>query len=279
MMPRRKLGQHFLRDSRVAQRIVDAAEIVAGDVVVEIGPGNGALTRHLVDAVDQSGGSLVLVELDEKYAGRMADQYGDAPNVRVIWADARDVDFDGLPELENGNRYKVVANLPYYAGTPIVRSFLERERRPEKLVVMLQREVARDMCAKPGKMSLLSIAVQIYAEPRSLFTVPPSAFRPPPKVHSTVIELTPRLEPLVSEDDVDELFKLARSAFLGRRKQLHNSLANGMGKSTDEVKEITLLAGIDSERRPATLSIDEWLSLLAEWRVVDEANSIEVAAG
>ncbi len=278
-MPRRKLGQHFLRDSSVARRTVDATEIVAGDVVVEIGPGNGALTRHLVDAVDQSGSSLVLVELDEKYAGRMADQYGDASNVHVIWADARDVDFDGLPELKAGNGYKVVANLPYYAGTPIVRSFLERGRRPEKMVVMLQREVARDMCAKPGKMSLLSLAVQIYAEPRSLFTVPPSAFRPPPKVHSTVIELTPRSVPLVSKDDIDELFKLARSAFLGRRKQIHNSLANGMGMTTDEVKGLTGRAGIDSERRPATLSVDEWLSLLAQWRAVDEAGPVEVGAG
>ena len=267
-----------MRDSSVARKIVDATDISVGDVVVEIGPGNGALTHHLVGAINEVGGSLVLVELDVKYAERMVDRYGDEADVRVICADARDLDFGELPELSDGKRYKVVANLPYYAGTPIVRSFLERGRRPERMVVMLQREVARDMCAKVGKMSLLSLAVQIYAKPRSLFTVPPSAFRPPPKVHSTVIELVPRPAPLVPESDVDDLFKLARSAFLGRRKQLHNSLANGLSLATEEVKEMTAAAGIDSERRPATLSIDEWILLLKEWRVATDGGADVVNA-
>lgn len=269
-MARRRLGQHFLRDRSVARRIVDAAGISVGDAVVEIGPGDGALTHLLAEEVHRVGGSLVLVEMDEQYADLMMDRYGRSPDVRVINADARDVDLEELPGLNRGGRYRVVANLPYYAGTPIVRSFLERDRRPASLTVMLQREVARDMCASRGKMSLLSLAVQIYAEGRSLFTVPPSAFRPPPKVHSTVIELVPRDEPLVDGEDVADLFKLARSAFVGRRKQLHNSLANGLGMSTGEVKEMTGRAGIDSERRPATLGVDEWLSLLSEWRVSRE---------
>lgn len=241
-----------------------------GDVVVEIGPGDGALTGLLVEEAHRVGGSVVLVELDEKYAQRMMDRYGSDRDVRVILGDARDLDFGELSELRGANGYRVVANLPYYAGTPIVRSFLEREDRPASLTVMLQREVARDMCAKPGKMSLLSLAVQIYAVPRSLFSVPPSAFRPPPKVHSTVIELVPRDQPLVDSDDVDELFKLARAAFLGRRKQLHNSLSNGLQMSTSDVKEMTQRAEIDSERRPATLGIDEWISLLREWRKMQD---------
>lgn len=265
-MARRRLGQHFLRDRSVARRIVDAAGISVGDVVVEIGPGDGALTDLIVEEAHLVGGSVVLVELDEKYAHRMMDRYGHDGDVRVVNADARDVDLEELPEFQGASDYRVVANLPYYAGTPIVRSFLERKRRPASMTVMLQREVARDMCAKPGKMSLLSLAVQIYAEPRSLFTVPPSAFRPPPKVHSTVIQLVPREEPLVDRNDVDGLFKLARSAFLGRRKQLHNSLSNGLQMTTGEIKEMTERAGIDSERRPATLGIEEWLSLLREWR-------------
>ena len=265
-MPRRRLGQHFLRDDSVARRIVDAADISVGDVVVEIGPGDGALTHLIVDEANFSGGSVVLIEIDEKYASRMDERFGSNPDVRIVRADARDVVLEDLLELRRGNRYKVVANLPYYAGTPIVRSFLERDLRPSSMTVMLQREVARDMCAEPGKMSLLSLAVQIYAKPRSLFTVPPAAFRPPPKVHSTVIELVPRTEPLVAADDVDDLFKVARSAFLGRRKQLHNSLANGLDMSTDDVKRMTADVGIDSERRPATLSIDEWIALARRWR-------------
>lgn len=269
-MARRRLGQHFLRDRSVARRIVEAAGISVGDVVVEIGPGDGALTGLLVEEAHRVGGSVVLVELDEKYAQRMVDRYGSDRDVRVILGDARDLDFGELSELRGANGYRVVANLPYYAGTPIVRSFLEREDRPASLTVMLQREVARDMCAKPGKMSLLSLAVQIYAVPRSLFTVPPSAFRPPPKVHSTVIELVPRDQPLVGSDDVDAMFKLARAAFLGRRKQLHNSLSNGLQMSTSDVKEMTQRAEIDSERRPATLGIDEWVSLLREWRKMQD---------
>ena len=250
----------------MARRIVEAADISHGDVIIEIGPGDGALTDHIVPETNRVGGSVVLIELDEKYADRMMERYGQTPNVRVICQDARDVALEDINEIRDGRPYKIIANLPYYAGTPIVRSFLERENRPSNLTVMLQREVARDMCAKPGKMSLLSLAVQIYAETRSLFTVPPSAFKPPPKVHSTVIQLTPRAVPLVPNDQVDDLFKLARSAFLGRRKQLHNSLANGLGITTHEVKKLTASAGIDSERRPATLSIDEWKTLLNQWR-------------
>ena len=277
-MPRRRLGQHFLRDSSVARRIVDAADISVGDTVVEIGPGNGALTRHIVDAASFAGGSVVLVEIDPKYAVMMEDKFASNPDVRVVCADARDIDFEDLPELAGGNRYKVVANLPYYAGTPIVRSFLERKAQPASLTVMLQREVARDICASPGKMSLLSLAVQIYAEPKKLFDVSPGAFRPPPKVHSTVINLVPRPVPLVASDEVDDLFKVARSAFLGRRKQLHNSLANGLAMTTDEVKAITAAVGIDSERRPATLSIDEWTSLAQQWRSVCQSDVVEVNA-
>ena len=250
----------------MARRIVEAADISHGDVIIEIGPGDGALTDHIVPETNRVGGSVVLIELDEKYADRMMERYGQTPNVRVICQDARDVALEDINEIRDGRPYKIIANLPYYAGTPIVRSFLERENRPSNLTVMLQREVARDMCAKPGKMSLLSLAVQIYAETRSLFTVPPSAFKPPPKVHSTVIQLTPRAVPLVPNDQVNDLFKLARSAFLGRRKQLHNSLANGLGITTHEVKKLTASAGIDSERRPATLSIDEWKTLLNQWR-------------
>ena len=278
-MPRRRLGQHFLRDSSVARRIVDAAEISVGDTVVEIGPGNGALTDHLVEAASYAGDSVVLVEIDPKYAVLMKDKFALNPDVRVVCADARDVEFEDLPELAHGKRYKVVGNLPYYAGTPIVRSFLERKLQPATLTVMLQREVARDMCASPGKMSLLSLAVQIYAEPKKLFDVPPAAFRPPPRVHSTVINLVPRPLPLVASDEVDDLFKVARSAFLGRRKQLHNSLANGLAMKTDDVKEMTATVGIDSERRPATLSIEEWTSLARKWRNIRQSHIVQANAG
>lgn len=276
-MPRR-LGQHFLRDNSVARRIVEATNISVGDAVIEIGPGPGALTHLIVEKARSSDCPVILIELDEKYADQMTSRYQNSPDVHVICADARDIDIENLPGLRGTDRYTVVANLPYYAGTPIIRSFLEREMQPKSLTVMLQREVARDMSASPGKMSLLSLAVQIYAEPKKLFDVPPAAFRPPPKVHSTVIKLVPRYEPLVASDEIDHLFKVARSAFIGRRKQLHNSLANGLGMTKDEVKEMTAAVRIDSERRPATLSIDEWIALTHHWRNAYRSDKTQIVA-
>ena len=281
-MARQRLGQHFLRDATAARKIVAAADISPGDAVLEIGPGDGALTRYIVDAARRVDAPVVLIELDGQLARRMADRYRDDADVDVICADARDVDVARLTALGYADRYKVVANLPYYAGTPIVRSLLERGFQPSQLTVMLQREVARDMCAAPGKMSLLSLAVQIFAEPRYRFTVPPSAFRPPPKVHSAVIDLHPRAVPVAAAEDLDPLFKLARAAFLGRRKQLHNSLSNGLQISTDDAKRLTAAAGIDSQRRPATLSIDEWLALTQAWResaAVDHDGAVVASVG
>ncbi len=265
-MARQRLGQHFLRDNSVARRIVSAADLGNEHVVVEVGPGNGALTDLLVKESTLHGGSVVLVEIDQQLANRMRRRFKHHENVRIIEADARNVDFDEIPELRSMPAYKVVANLPYYAGTPIVRSFLEREVQPSKMVVMLQREVAEEMCANPGKMSLLSLAVQIHATPKKLFNVAPSAFAPPPKVHSTVVELVPLGKPLVGSSDVGDFFKIAKSAFLGRRKQLHNSLSHGLGMTVEAVKAMALHANIDTERRPSTLSLEEWVALLKEWQ-------------
>ena len=265
-MPRRKLGQHFLRDLSIARRIVEAVDIRDGDVIVEVGPGRGALTDHIAEQIEGTNTVALLIEIDPELVHLLGERYRGRADVEIICADARDLDLASIPEMNSRFGYKVVANLPYYAGTPIVRHFIEHDQAPSELVVMLQREVARDMCANPGDMSLLSLAVQIYSEPRRLFDVGPEAFRPRPEVTSRVVKLKTLANPLVEEGDVDDLFRIAKWCFRGRRKQLHNSLANGMGVSANEAKEIVAGADIDSTRRPATLSIDEWKALLAMWR-------------
>ncbi|MDA1280407.1 MAG: 16S rRNA (adenine(1518)-N(6)/adenine(1519)-N(6))-dimethyltransferase RsmA, partial [Chloroflexi bacterium] len=185
MTPQR-LGQHFLHDLSVVNAIISAAELDHSDTVVEVGPGRGALTEQLVE----KSGRILLLEYDADLADRIATKYQSNPNVRVNNIDAREFGSDLDVWLSSGE-YKVVGNLPYYAANPIIRNFLESTRKPTTLVVMVQREVARDMAAKPGEMSLLSVAVQVYAGVEHIIDVPPECFDPPPKVHSSVLRLTP----------------------------------------------------------------------------------------
>ena len=170
MHPKKSLGQNFLVNRRVLGRIVGAAEISPSDAVVEVGPGRGMLTRELA----KRAGSVVAVELDGPLADRLADDFEDQPHVKIISADARDVDLDAL--LPPNTPYKMVANLPYYSASPIVRRFLDAPHKPLLMVVMVQREVARSMAAAPGKMSLLSVAIQLYGKPRIVSYVPPGRF-------------------------------------------------------------------------------------------------------
>ena len=274
-MLRARLGQHFLIDNSVARRIVDAVDISAGDLITEIGPGTGSLTRYLVPAVLKAGARVLLVELDEHLASELERRYAKTDTATVVRGDARELDLMNSFG-DDVSRYKVVGNLPYYAGTPIVRRFLESDTPPDSMVVMLQREVAMDMVAPPGQMSLLSLAVQIYASGRVLFTVEPSAFRPRPEVRSSVVQIIPHASPRVGPEMREAMFEVARACFRGKRKQLHNSLAHGLGLSVDESKVLGRDAGIDTRRRPATLTVDEWIGLASTWM---ELTSIRDATG
>ena len=199
--PKKSLGQHFLVDRRVLSRIVAAAELSEGDTVVEVGPGRGLLTDQLAARA----GRVAAVELDGELAAALEARYQDLPHVSIVSADARDIDIDSL--VGPGTSYKLVANLPYYAASIIVRRFLESEHSPDIMVFMVQREVAERMTAAPGRMSLLSVGVQLYGEPRVVCQVPPGAFRPRPKVSSTVVRVDVRPRPaleLRSETDFFE---------------------------------------------------------------------------
>ena len=257
--PRKSLGQHFLIDTRVTNRIAAAADLAIGDTVLEIGPGNGVLTRRLVEHA----GRVVAVELDQRLAAELPARLGMPENLEVHHGDARTVAIEDLVGL--GNPYKMIANLPYYAAAPIIRRFLESERSPDLMVVMVQREVGEAMTAKPGAMTLLSVATQFYAEASVVTHVPARSFRPPPKVSSTVVKLKVSGKLAAPAEDVERFFDLVRAGFAAPRKQLRNSLAQGSGARAEAVSAMLDNAGIDETRRPATLTIAEWGKLDAVW--------------
>ena len=263
--PRKALGQHFLRDAGVLGKIVAATEVEAGDLVLEIGPGTGALTRRLVER----GARVTAVELDSRLAGELPERLGHPTNLAVIEADARSLDLGQA--LPPGAAYKVVGNLPYYAANPIMRRFLEASEKPRLMVLTLQEEVAQSITAGPGRMGLLSVAVQYYAQPRLVCRVPPQAFRPTPKVTSAVVRLDVRLRPAVDVGDEEGFFALVRGGFSAPRKQLRNSLAQGLGIAADAASRVLEDASVEGNRRPATLSLDEWASVYEAWRHSGEA--------
>ncbi len=259
MSPQR-LGQHFLVDTDVISSIIDAAELSSDDTVVEVGPGRGALTDDLVERA----GRVLLLEFDPDLADRLAFKYESNPNVRVLNIDARDFGSDLDPWLVESD-YKVVANLPYYAANPITRNFLESSRKPTSMVIMVQREVANDMAAKPGDMSLLSLAIQIYSTAEHVVDAPPKCFSPPPKVHSTVIKLKPTQETRITFESADDFFQLARCGFKSPRKQLHNSLSDGLFITLDDARALVEKTGFETSRRPSTLSLEDWQILYDVW--------------
>ncbi len=256
---RKALGQHFLTSGAILNRIVKAAELTAEDLVVEIGPGAGAMTGLLLEQA----GRVVAVEVDGYLAKMLTSRLGNPPALTVLEADARYVDLVSL--VPKGQSYKVAANLPYYAANPIVRRFLEAVHKPSLMVLTLQQEVAEAMTAEPGKMNILSVAVQFYAEATLVCTVPASAFRPPPKVTSAVVQLVLRSTPAVEVDDADGFFGLVRAGFSAPRKKLRNSLGHGLALSGAAADGLLAQAEVDGHRRPATLSLAEWADLYRAW--------------
>ena len=263
------LGQHFLEDSAVIDAIIDTACIKSTDTIVEVGPGRGALTGRIVANAKR----VLLIDYDSRLADRFANIYRSNNNVRVLNIDAREFGSDLDPWLLNTD-YKVVANLPYYAANPITRNFLESPIKPRSMVVMVQREVAMNMAALPGEMTLLSLAVQVYGTVEHVFNVPPNCFNPPPKVNSSVIRIVPSEKARIVFESVDDFFTLARSGFKSPRKQLHNSLADGLFIPVDEARVLVEKTGIETSRRPATLSLEEWQILYNTW--VQQGRPIEI---
>jgi len=256
---RKSLGQHFLVDSRIAGRILDAADLSPDDLIVEIGPGRGVLTKRLVGRVKR----VVAVELDGELAAALPSRLDFPANLVCKHADARVVDLAGLIAPETS--YKVVANLPYYAANPIIRRLLESPPKPDVLIVMVQQEVAKNMVAQPGDMGILSVATQVYAKAKLVCSVPPRSFRPPPKVTSAVVRLDVLPTPAADVESEEDFFTVVRAGFAAPRKQIRNSLSQGLRIEPAAGGLILEEAGIDATRRPQTLDIAEWAVIYQVW--------------
>jgi 16S rRNA (adenine1518-N6/adenine1519-N6)-dimethyltransferase len=255
--PDKSLGQNFLIDLAALQRVVDAAEVHPGQDILEIGPGLGSLTRLLALQARR----VVAVELDSRLIPPLSEVLAPYPNVQIIEGDI--LALDPVRLMDEGSEgaptaYQVVANIPYYITSALIRHLLEARRPPQRLVLTVQREVAERICAAPGEMSLLALSVQVYGKPHVAARIPAGAFYPPPKVDSSVvcIELYP--QPQVSSPRIRIFFQLAKAGFSQRRKTLRNSLAGGMRWTSQQAEEVLLQAGIDPKRRAETLSIAEW---------------------
>ncbi len=250
---RKSLGQHLLVSPGVLEDIVDAAELTADDLVLEVGPGTGLLTTRLAGKA----GIVVAVEIDHDMAqlARLAvEQWA---SVSVVEGD---ILLQDISQLIQGRAYSVVANLPYNIASPTIRMFLEAENQPNRMVVTVQREVAQEMCAAPGRLGLLGISIQVYSAPRIVRRVAAGSFRPPPKVESAVVRLDVRDVPLVPWNLMGPFFRTVRAAFGSPRKQLRNSLSHGLGIAATDVERWLVSVGVDPTRRPETLSIEEWRS-------------------
>jgi 16S rRNA (adenine1518-N6/adenine1519-N6)-dimethyltransferase len=255
--PRKGLGQNFLVDPSHRARIVAAAELTRVDTVLEIGPGPGVLTELLT----VQAGRVVAVELDDRLIPFLRDRFAAQTHVTFIHADILAVDVGALMSTHAPGPYKVVANLPYYITGAVIPHVLEATPPPTLAVVTVQREVAERMCARPPDMSLLALGVQFFAVPKIVDRIPAGAFYPVPKVDSAVVRLERRAAPAVAGVDAAQFFRIARAGFSQRRKQLRNSLASGLGVTTAQSAEWLGAAGVDSQRRAETLTLEEWGSL------------------
>lgn len=252
--PKKSLGQNFLQDAHILGKIVTAAELKPGDTVLEIGAGTGALTVALA----QTHAQVVALEIDDRLLPILQRQLGDFPNVEIVHGDIEEVD---PVALVGGGEYTVVANLPYYITSKIIRLLLESvSRKPRRLVLTIQQEVAERIVAKPGDMSLLAVSVQFYGKAEIVTKINPGAFFPRPEVASAVIRIDPHIHPLMSINE-EVFFEVVRAGFSQKRKQLKNSLGFGLGISHLEAAQILLSVEVDPSRRAETLNIEEWGAL------------------
>jgi 16S rRNA (adenine1518-N6/adenine1519-N6)-dimethyltransferase len=266
---RKRLGQHFLIDEGVLGTVIQAAELTPTDTVIEVGPGLGVLTRELARKV----GWLFSVELDSKLAAILQKNLAPFRNVTLINDDILRINPAVLlrkvpgedPGLAEGTlNYKVVANLPYYITSAVLRHFFEAAVRPRLLVVMLQKEVAEAIIAGPGRMSVLSVSVQFYGKPEIISRVPAGCFYPAPEVDSAILRIVVYPQPAVAVTDESSFFSVVRAGFTASRKQLANSLSQGLRLPKAEVLPLLQRAGVDPGRRAETLTLEEWAGL---WRV------------
>jgi 16S rRNA (adenine1518-N6/adenine1519-N6)-dimethyltransferase len=281
LRPKKSLGQNFLIDTHALDQIVRAADVTADDVVLEIGPGLGSLTQHLASIAKR----VIAVEIDQTLIPILQSELADRSNVEIVQGDILKLDpaelllernslkadtnpplsDAGLVSSASGNletTYKVVANIPYYITSAIIRHLLEASIKPSLIVLTIQNEVAQRIIAQPDDMNLLAVSVQFYGSPRIVTTIQANAFYPAPNVDSAVVRIDLDTKPRFAVNSVDTFFNVVKAGFSQKRKQIHNSLVGGLGKSREEVDQLLKDAGIDPKRRAETLTLEEWTRLV-----------------
>jgi len=255
LRPSKGLGQNFLVDPAALEKIVAAAGLTPDDVVLEVGAGLGTLTRRLA----QEAGRVVAVELDRRLIPVLESVLAGLDNVTLVQGDILALDPAALFQPPTSNlQYKVVANLPYYITSAVLRHLLEAALKPQRMVLTVQREVAERIVAKPGQMSLLAVSVQFYGQPRLLFRLKPGSFYPSPEVESAVVRVDLHPTPPVPVEETAAFFRVVRAGFAQRRKQLRNTLAAGLRQPPEEVADRLREAGVDPRQRAEALSLEEW---------------------
>ena len=254
LLPKKSLGQNFMHDPRSLEKIVAAAEVQAGDVVVEVGAGTGALTQILADAAAQ----VYALEVDERLQSILEERFEEQDRVYLVFADILKTD---IATLLGDNDYLVVANVPYYISSAILWHFLESRRPPRRLALTMQYEVAERVISAPGAMNLLAIAVQFYGVPRIVSKLSPAVFWPRPHIHSALVRIDTHDKPPVDVPSARAFFRVVRAGFSQKRKQLRNSLAGGLGIKARAAAQLLSAAEIDAQRRAETLTLEEWARL------------------
>jgi 16S rRNA (adenine1518-N6/adenine1519-N6)-dimethyltransferase len=251
LRPHKGLGQNFLQDPIALEKIVGTAEIQPTDTVLEIGPGLGSLTRYLAVSAKE----VIAVELDLNLLPPLKSVLSPYQNVRLIHGDILEL---SLKDLIKEKNYLVVANIPYYITSVVIRHLLESDAKPRRIVLTIQKEVAQRICASHGDMSLLALSVQVYGKPRIVARIPAGAFFPAPNVDSAVLSVDIYPSPLIKTELLDTFFQLIKAGFSQKRKTLRNALSAGLHISPAEAADLLTRANIDPQRRAETLSIEEW---------------------
>lgn len=252
--PKKSLGQNFLHDPNTLRKIIDTANILPGDTILEIGPGTGALTQQM--ALLHPDATIIAIEIDQRLRPILEREVGDAPNVRVIYDDFLRLDVNAIT---GEGEYMVVANVPYYISSAILKRLLQDVNvRPTRLVMTVQYELAERICAGPGDMSLLAVSVQYFGQPHLVSKLSNGVFWPRPDVSSAILRIDTFPEPAVETAEEKLFFRVVKAGFSQKRKQLKNSISGGLQLKSKVAAALLEEAGVDPKRRAETLTMDEW---------------------
>jgi len=256
--PNKTMGQNFLINKNTLERIIKAADLNKDDIVLEVGPGLGILTKELI----KQSKKVIAIEKDEQMINVLKQELGDCENLKIIHGDVLDEIKNSKLKIQD---YKVVANIPYYLTSHLIRTLLESENQPKEIVLLIQKEVAERICAHSHrigqvKMNLLAVSVQFYGIPEIISYVPKENFLPEPKIDSAIIKITNIKKP--DNIDIKKFFKLIKAGFSSPRKQLANNLSNGLNLDKEEIKKALAECNLNIQARASNLSIEDWVSLL-----------------